>query len=394
MNNLHRSLCGDWQIITKPTTSVSTITLGLFIPIGAIHDPPDQRGLVHLAEHVFYQTAFQNAPFADLLKQVGSISNAYTTKEYSVFYIKALPEYANEALQWLLAIPTITKFSQEVFLSEKESLLLELHALEKDPWEVLQQRFYHCCLPKHRMTNPVGGTTHDIRSLQYSESLSHYQNHYPPSHLTLCVTGAIEPEQILPIVSKSHYKTINSKPSLIFPEPVYVPTVENTFEESEYFLLGFPSSSIHSNDYWPMLLWECFLHQVLEAQLPKLPMGSTSETVLMHNAHYQNNGCLCFGFMSENGKVLYHYLQTLWQTVSSQLTEATLALLKKRVEFFLLNSLEISEHYIEQLYLWNRNTEIPIDSSDITEQIRSVSLKTMQLAFDKLDWSNHSFLSL
>ncbi len=396
MNQIKKSVCNDLQVLIETSSSSPVVTIGLFVSVGSMDDPPSKQGIAHLAEHVLYSEAQKLSETIDGFTKAGSVTNAYTTKEYTVFYIKTLPEFYQQALQWLLLIPQITTISDAIFEQEKQSLLAEVHAWEQDPWECLQRKFYRNCFPEHPIANPITGVTEHIQQIQWSDLHSWIQTHYSLDRMMLCALGAVGHFAVAQLVSRHATKPTRKKKELRLWQPCcYQPFVENNFRQHSYFLLGFSGCSYRSDNYWAMLLWECYLTQTLQHNIQAVHSALLLDEMLVHSEWLQNTGSLCFGFMSNDGLALENALQNIWETLPQVITSEQLLFIKNRAKLFYLTSIESPEHKLELLSQWNQPSEACLDAELIIKPIDSVTISQMHETFEKyLHWKFHSFFSL
>ena len=73
---------------------VHSVSLGIWVKSGSVSDEREKMGMGHFVEHMLFKgtdkrTAFQIAQEID---DVGGSLNAFTSKEYTNFYVKVLKE--------------------------------------------------------------------------------------------------------------------------------------------------------------------------------------------------------------------------------------------------------------------------------------------------------------
>lgn len=67
-------------------------SVGIFVKSGSAFESDSERGLSHFVEHMVFKGTKKRSYF-DIAKEIdrlGGIINAFTSKEYTFFYIKAL----------------------------------------------------------------------------------------------------------------------------------------------------------------------------------------------------------------------------------------------------------------------------------------------------------------
>ena len=87
-------------LISHPLTNAHRVTLGLFLPSGALHDPAGQAGISHLAEHLCFRSPAgeTQADFYRRIESIGGHLRAATYLHHTVFELTVLPRHFGAAL--------------------------------------------------------------------------------------------------------------------------------------------------------------------------------------------------------------------------------------------------------------------------------------------------------
>src|SRR5690606_9269168 len=86
------------RILTEEVPHVQSFALGIWVNTGSRDETPVRQGIAHFIEHlVFRGTARRSArQIANYLESVGGYVNAFTTKEHTCFYVRALSQHFNK----------------------------------------------------------------------------------------------------------------------------------------------------------------------------------------------------------------------------------------------------------------------------------------------------------
>ncbi|MFZ3371803.1 MAG: insulinase family protein, partial [Desulfitobacteriaceae bacterium] len=78
------------RVITEEIEHVRSVSIGLWVGAGSRDEVKGYEGISHFIEHMFFKgTAKRTArDLAESLEAVGGQLNAFTTKEYTCFYVK------------------------------------------------------------------------------------------------------------------------------------------------------------------------------------------------------------------------------------------------------------------------------------------------------------------
>src|SRR5947208_16770750 len=92
-----------------------SVALGVWVDVGSRDERPAIAGASHFLEHLLFKgTETRSArDIAEAVEAVGGEMNAFTTKEYTTFYIRVLEEALTLALDILSAIMSSPAFRSD-----------------------------------------------------------------------------------------------------------------------------------------------------------------------------------------------------------------------------------------------------------------------------------------
>ena len=81
-------------VITERMDRVETVSFGAYVASGTRHELAEENGISHFLEHMAFKGTERRsaAAIAEEIEAVGGHMNAYTAREQTAFYIKALKE--------------------------------------------------------------------------------------------------------------------------------------------------------------------------------------------------------------------------------------------------------------------------------------------------------------
>lgn len=98
------TLENGFSIITVPAPEQELVTVMIGVRAGSRMEPPDKKGLAHLAEHVFWKRSKAYGSEEELTRaiaEIGGITNASTAVEFMDFYIQCPKENGVRAVEIL-----------------------------------------------------------------------------------------------------------------------------------------------------------------------------------------------------------------------------------------------------------------------------------------------------
>ena len=86
------TLSNSLRIFLNHTDTLHSATVGVWIASGSRFEEEKNSGISHFIEHIVFKGSAKRNGFeiAEGMDEIGAYVNAYTTKEYTFFYTKAL----------------------------------------------------------------------------------------------------------------------------------------------------------------------------------------------------------------------------------------------------------------------------------------------------------------
>jgi predicted Zn-dependent peptidase len=240
------------KVITENIPSLRSAALGLMVGAGSGDELPDEAGLTHFIEHMAFKgtgkrTAFQ---IAEAIDAVGGKINAYTGKEYTVYYSVVLDKHLDLATDVLSDIFLNPLLRTEDIEMEKGVVLEEINMYEDTPDELIHDLFAETILHDHPLGKPTLGSKASVGGFK-RESFTNYRSRlYKPDNVIVAAAGNLEHKQVLDFCQSffAGFSGAVSKPAL--PEPVIKSEIKLKTKKTEqtHLCLGVKGPSQTSED--------------------------------------------------------------------------------------------------------------------------------------------------
>jgi predicted Zn-dependent peptidase len=203
----HRSttLDGGLTVVTEHMADVRSASIGFWVGTGSVDEPAAHAGASHFLEHLLFKgTADRTArSIAMEVDSVGGDMNAYTTKEYTTFYVRLLGEDADMGVELLSDIIWSPAFRADEFESERQVILEEILMHGDEPAELVHDVLASTLWPDHPLGRDVLGSADTISSMDNGDVASFHDAHYRPGNLVVAAAGAVDHDRICSLVSEA-----------------------------------------------------------------------------------------------------------------------------------------------------------------------------------------------
>ena len=198
------TLSNGLRIVTESIPSVRSISVGAWIFTGSRDEPADEAGISHFIEHmVFKGTARRRMHhIAQRLESVGGYLNAFTTKEFTCYFARALDEHLMRAVDTVLDLVLEPDFPVKELEKEKDVVLEEMKMYEDSPEDLIFDRFESVLYDDHPLARPIIGIPETVAGLTRDQLVAFMAEQYTPDRTVLAVAGNVDHEELVALAAK------------------------------------------------------------------------------------------------------------------------------------------------------------------------------------------------
>lgn len=185
------------RVVCEAMPRVRSAAVGFLVRTGARHELPPQHGVSHFLEHM----CFKGTPtrtWHDInvrFDELGSIYNAFTGKEHTVYYGWVPGRRLDDQIE-LLADMLRPSLPAPEFETERHVILEEI-AMNEDQFDRRVWNFTHEVLfGPHPLGHEILGEKPTIENLPHATLVDYHRHRYAARNVALVAAGAIEPEAV------------------------------------------------------------------------------------------------------------------------------------------------------------------------------------------------------
>ncbi|TMQ59975.1 MAG: insulinase family protein [Candidatus Eisenbacteria bacterium] len=190
-------------VIGEHVDSVRSLSIGVWVKVGARHEATPESGMSHFLEHmVFKGTHTRDAyELALSLESVGGHLDAFTGREVTCFDARALDEHLNLAVEVLADLVLNPKLDPDDVEKEKKVILDEIHTYEDTPDERIHDLFADVVWSGHPLGNRILGTRESVQAFTREDVARYHARRYCASNLLVAIAGRFDWERFVGEVS-------------------------------------------------------------------------------------------------------------------------------------------------------------------------------------------------
>jgi predicted Zn-dependent peptidase len=186
-------------------SDVRSASIGFWVGTGSVDEPDAHAGASHFLEHLLFKgTAERTArSIAMAVDAVGGDMNAYTTKEYTSFYVRLLGDDADMGVQLLSDIVWSPAFRPEEFESERQVILEEILMHADESADLVHDVLAAALFPSHPLGREVLGSAGTVTAMGVADVAGFHDHHYRPGNVVVSAAGAVDHDRICEMLSAS-----------------------------------------------------------------------------------------------------------------------------------------------------------------------------------------------
>ena len=131
-----QTLDNELRVLTAPLPHAQSVACFVMLAAGSRYERAENRGIAHFAEHMFFKGTERRPTSRDLttlIDGIGGEFNAFTSKEYTGYYVRCAGADRDIALDVLLDMLRHSKFDPEEIEREKGVILEEMNMYQDTP---------------------------------------------------------------------------------------------------------------------------------------------------------------------------------------------------------------------------------------------------------------------
>ena len=246
-------LANGLRIATDRLPHVDTVAIGVWVAIGARHEPAPLNGIAHFLEHMAFKgTARRSAPaIAREIENVGGQLNAYTAREQTAYYARILAEDVPLALDILADILQHSTFVEEELERERAVILQEIGQAEDTPDDIIYDFLQKTAYPDQGLGRPILGDNSTVEAISRGDLFSYMRERYTPDRLIIVAAGGIDHAALVENAARLFSDLPSASADSITPARYIGGDYRQEKDlEQVHLAMAFPGISYHDPDYY------------------------------------------------------------------------------------------------------------------------------------------------
>lgn len=257
------------RILSEQMAGFSSAALGIWVATGSRAETASESGAAHFIEHMLFKGTSRSTAeeIAQRMDAIGGQINAFTTKECTCFYARALKSHLPEALDILCEMFFDAKFAEEDVQLERGVILEEIGMYQDDPSDLVSERLNAAVYKGSPLARPILGKRSTLEKMTGQWLKDYKATHYLPGNVIVALAGSFD-EAILGDIA-ARFSAMAPGPAKKLKPAVYHPavTLKKKATEQNHLMLSFPSIRADSPQRFTMQLLSSILGGGMSSRL-------------------------------------------------------------------------------------------------------------------------------
>ncbi|MDD3101699.1 MAG: pitrilysin family protein [Patescibacteria group bacterium] len=193
------------RLITVPVKNAESVTIEVLLPVGSRYETKDLNGASHFIEHMMFKGTKRRPSSLLVAKELDSLGaryNAFTSKDHTGYWIKAVDNKTEKAFDILSDMVFNSVFDKEEFEREKKVILEEVKMYEENPLLHIEDMFEKVLFGNHPLSWLVSGDMPTVQKMSQQKLMAYKEKFYQPNQMIVVVAGNIKNQEAIKLVKK------------------------------------------------------------------------------------------------------------------------------------------------------------------------------------------------
>src|SRR5437763_5878996 len=188
------TLPNNLRVLTAPMSHAQSVVCFVMLAAGSRYETSETNGIAHFSEHMFFKGTDRRPTARDLAAEVDAIGgefNAFTSKEYTGYYVKCAAESRDIALDVLVDMLRHSKFDPDENEREKGVIIEEMNMYYDTPRDFIGGVYEELLYDDQPLGWDIIGRKETVRSAKRETFSGYVDRWYKPSRMVVGVGGKI-----------------------------------------------------------------------------------------------------------------------------------------------------------------------------------------------------------
>ncbi|KAG0578850.1 hypothetical protein KC19_4G054400 [Ceratodon purpureus] len=206
------TLANGMRVASESNLSAETATVGVWIDAGSRFETASTNGTAHFLEHMMFKGTKRRSQrqLEEEIENMGAHLNAFTSREHTAYFAKALKRDVPAALDILADILQNSAFNPSKIERERHVILREMQEVESQMQEVLFDRLHEAAFRYSSLGRTILGPPDNIETISRANLRNYIATHYTGPWMVVAAAGGVHHDDLVALAERSFRSIPNS----------------------------------------------------------------------------------------------------------------------------------------------------------------------------------------
>ena len=191
-------LKNNLRVVSTYMTSVESVTVMILVKSGSRYEDKRTNGIAHFAEHMFFKGTKKRPSALDissLIDGIGGEFNAFTSKEFTGYYVKASKDHIELCLDVVSDMLLNSLFAQAEIDRERNVIAEEIRMYLDTPMRYVPDVYEALLYGDQPLGWDTAGTLESLKNIKRTDFFKYIKDFYTPSNMLVVISGGVKPDK-------------------------------------------------------------------------------------------------------------------------------------------------------------------------------------------------------
>lgn len=191
------------RILTQKMPHALSVSMGVWVNVGARDENLSESGLSHFIEHMIFKGTRQRSAYqiAKEFDAIGGYTNAFTTMENTCYHAKVMNTHTDTMVDILSDIFLNSIFDPREIEKERPVILQEIRMVDESPDEYVHLLSGKNFWGDNALGRSILGSPENIIRFDADQIKAYFRRLYQPDRIVISVAGSLAHDDIITRVS-------------------------------------------------------------------------------------------------------------------------------------------------------------------------------------------------
>lgn len=193
------------RCLLVPNKYIDSVNVSIIFRVGSRCEEENVAGISHFLEHMFFKGTKkrpQAKHISEAVDSVGGTMNAFTSYEYTGYYIKVAKQHVGLAVDVLSDMILNSKFEQKEINRERNVVKEEMKMYEDNPLSYIWRLWNGVLYGEHGLGRDIAGTRQALDNIDHRAMVGYRDSYYSVVNGLLVVVGNFSSEAMVKELDK------------------------------------------------------------------------------------------------------------------------------------------------------------------------------------------------